>query len=152
MSECKPSNKWVTRFLERHPVISAYRPCPLDPKRAWAFNPTIINAYFDLLETVITRYEAPIENIYNTNEKGVQLGGGRKASNVKWLFATESKNCYILKAESLLLCTMIEAVCADGTPVPPAVIMPPGATGDWMDVDGLGGSVINFSFCHSSTI
>ncbi|KIJ37132.1 hypothetical protein M422DRAFT_260523 [Sphaerobolus stellatus SS14] len=74
-------------------------------------------------------------------EQGVQLGEGRKASNVKWLFATESKNCYILKADSLLLC-IIEAVCADEMPVPPTVIMPPGVTGDWMDVDGLSGMLL----------
>ncbi|KIJ34981.1 hypothetical protein M422DRAFT_262940 [Sphaerobolus stellatus SS14] len=120
MSGCTPSDKWVTRFLERHLEVSAYRPRPLDPKRE-----------------VIARYKIPIENIYNTNEKGVQLGGGRKASTVKRLFATGSKSRYILKADSLLLCTIIEAVCADGTAVPPCIIMPPGETGDWMDVEGL---------------
>ncbi|KIJ45826.1 hypothetical protein M422DRAFT_166079 [Sphaerobolus stellatus SS14] len=146
MSGCKPSDKWVTHFLERHLEVSAYCPRPLDPKRARAFNPTTVNAYFDLLEDVIARYEVPVENISNTDEKGVQLGGGRKASNVKRLFATESKNQYILKADSLLLCTIIEAICADGTPVPSSIIMPPGATGDWIDVDGLGGSVLNFVF------
>ncbi|KIJ34983.1 hypothetical protein M422DRAFT_262942 [Sphaerobolus stellatus SS14] len=103
MSGCMPSDKWVTHFLERHPEVSAYRPRPLDPKRARAFNPTTVHAYLDLIEEVIACYKIPIENIYNTDEKGVQLGGGRKASTVKQLFAAGSKNRYILKADSTAL-------------------------------------------------
>ncbi|KIJ38018.1 hypothetical protein M422DRAFT_177172 [Sphaerobolus stellatus SS14] len=73
MSGCKPSNKWVAHFLEWHLEVSVYHPHPLDPKRAQAFNPTTIDAYFDLLEDVIAHYEVPVENIYNTDEKGVNL-------------------------------------------------------------------------------
>ncbi|KIJ31881.1 hypothetical protein M422DRAFT_128556, partial [Sphaerobolus stellatus SS14] len=129
---------WIQRFLKQHPEISAYKPRPLDPKQARAFNPITVNVYFDLLLKTITDYDIPVENIYNTDEKGVQLGGGKKSSSTQRIFTTGSKNCYVLKGDSLLLCTIIEAVCADGIICPPGIIMPPGATGDWLDIEGLG--------------
>ncbi|KIJ25042.1 hypothetical protein M422DRAFT_147688, partial [Sphaerobolus stellatus SS14] len=125
-------------FINLHPEISAYRARPLDPKRARAFNPGTINNYFDLLANTISHYNIPVENIYNTDEKGVQLGGGKKSSSTQRIFATGSRNRYVLKADSLLLCTIIETVSADGELCPPGIIMPPGATGDWMDVEGVG--------------
>ncbi|KIJ47357.1 hypothetical protein M422DRAFT_249212 [Sphaerobolus stellatus SS14] len=71
----------------------------------------------------------------------LSFGSACNTLTVKWLFTTGSKNRCILKADSLLLCTIIEAVCADGTDVTPCIIMPPGETGGWMDVEGLSGSL-----------
>ncbi|KIJ43660.1 hypothetical protein M422DRAFT_252901 [Sphaerobolus stellatus SS14] len=132
------SAKWVQRFLKRHPEISAKRPRPLDPKCARAFNPTTVNHHFNLLSDVITRYKIPVENIYNTDERGLQLGGGRKASTIQPVFAATDRNNYILKSDTLLLITIIETICADGTACPPGIIMPPGATSDWHEVDDIG--------------
>ncbi|KIJ22862.1 hypothetical protein M422DRAFT_120754, partial [Sphaerobolus stellatus SS14] len=134
----KPCEKWVKRFLNKNPSISPYNTRPLDPKRARAFNSCTVNGFFDLLEKVIIDYEIPMENIYNTDEKGLQLGGGRRSSLIQRIYETGSKDRYILKGDSLTLITIIEAVCADGTLCPPGIIMPPGATGDWMSVEGLG--------------
>jgi len=110
----------------------------LDPKRAQAFTTETIDHFFDLLDEVIFTYDIPTENIYNTDEKGVQLGGGRRASTTQRIFHKDDKNRYILKEDSLLLVTIIEAVSADGIACPPCIIMPPGETGDWISVSGLG--------------
>ncbi|KIJ34762.1 hypothetical protein M422DRAFT_263115 [Sphaerobolus stellatus SS14] len=134
----KPCEKWVKRFLNKNPSVSPYNTRPLDPKRARAFNSRTVNGFFDLLEKDIIDYEIPMENIYNTDEKGLQLGGGRRSSLIQRIYETGSKDRYILKGDSLTLITIIEAVCADGTLCPPGIIMPPGATGDWMSVEGLG--------------
>jgi transposase len=130
--------KWVRRFLIRHSEISAKRPRPLDPKRARAFNPMTVQAHFNLFEKIVNDYEIPPENIYNTDEKGVQLGGGKKASTMQRLYAADNQNPIVLKGDSLLLITVIETACADGTPCPPGIIMPPGATGEWHEVEGIG--------------
>ncbi|KIJ28419.1 hypothetical protein M422DRAFT_110397, partial [Sphaerobolus stellatus SS14] len=65
---------WVDRFLKRHPEICFKKGWPLDPCRVRAFNPTTVNAHFTLLEAVISSFDIPVENIYNMNKKGVQLG------------------------------------------------------------------------------
>ena len=40
-------------------------------------NPTLVQEYFDILTELITTYQIPPENIYNMDEKGVQLGVGK---------------------------------------------------------------------------
>ncbi|KIJ29645.1 hypothetical protein M422DRAFT_268988 [Sphaerobolus stellatus SS14] len=125
------SSRSIQKFL-------LYNTRPLDPKRARAFNPTTVDSYFKLLEETIAKYNIPLENIYNTDEKGLQLGGGRKSSSTQQIFETGTKDHYVLKGDSLVLITIIEADCADGTLCLPGLIMPPGATGDWVDIEGIG--------------
>ena len=50
----------------------------LDPKCVQAFNKDIVTHHFKLLNSIIIRQKIPLENIYNEDEKGIQLGGGRK--------------------------------------------------------------------------
>ncbi|KIJ32512.1 hypothetical protein M422DRAFT_184412 [Sphaerobolus stellatus SS14] len=134
----EPSKKWVQQFLKAHLEINAKRPRPLDPKRARAFNPATVQVHCELLAEVIFKYEIPVENIYNTDEKGIQLRGGRKSSTTEWIFVATDQNHYILKGDSLLLITFIETVCANGTLCSPGVIMPPGAMREWYMVEGIG--------------
>lgn len=75
--------------------------------------------FYDLLETIVTKQNIPPENIYNPDEKGVQLGKGNKTQvlvdrDQKVVQATEHGNRELV--------TIIETVCADGTSLPPSVI------------------------------
>lgn len=75
--------------------------------------------FYDLLESIVTKHEIPPENIYNPDEKGVQLGKGNKTQvlvdrDQKVVQATEHGNRELV--------TIIETVCADGTSLPPSVI------------------------------
>ncbi len=76
----KPSQSWIHYFLRRHPEITLRKPSGLDPKRAQAFNRPVVGRHFDLLIQVIQKFNIPIENVYNMDEKGCQRGGGRKNS------------------------------------------------------------------------
>ncbi|KIJ50752.1 hypothetical protein M422DRAFT_159282 [Sphaerobolus stellatus SS14] len=135
-----PSQKWAIRFFKRHPDEFEFKQGrPLDPKRARAFNATTANAHFTLLTDVIKQYRIPPENIYNMDKKGIQIGSGKKASMIKRIFIKGDKSRYVLKGDSMLLVTIIEAVCADGTACPPCIIMPVGETGEWISVSSLGG-------------
>ena len=131
-----PSEKWAQRFLTQHPQLDPARAHPLDPKRARAFNPKTVNRFFDLLEEVVQEYQIPVENIYNTDEKGLQLGGGKKASTTQRIFAKGDKHKYVLKNDSLLLITIIETASADGEAGPPCIIFPKstGPMVDWLSV------------------
>ena len=59
------------------------------------------------------------KNIYNADEKGIQLGAGKSVAviidrNQKNVQQVENGNCEMVM--------LIESVCADGTSLPPSVI------------------------------
>src|SRR6266481_6638073 len=71
------SNNWIHRFLQKNAgKINARRAHGLDPNRAQAFNPPVVKHHFDQLKPLIVKLGIPLENIYNEDEKGIQLGGG----------------------------------------------------------------------------
>ncbi|KDQ11636.1 hypothetical protein BOTBODRAFT_114053, partial [Botryobasidium botryosum FD-172 SS1] len=83
------------------------------------------------LKDILEKFEIPWENVYNMDEKGIQLGGGRKGSPKKYLFSREQRHKYRLKSDDLELVTVIEAVCSDGTaPIEPGFVMQGGNTGN----------------------
>ncbi|KAJ3989521.1 hypothetical protein F5890DRAFT_1400939, partial [Lentinula detonsa] len=43
---------------------------------------------------LLTKHNIPWENIYNMDEKGVQLGGGQKNSGWKYFFSREVTKRY----------------------------------------------------------
>ncbi|KIJ45462.1 hypothetical protein M422DRAFT_166240, partial [Sphaerobolus stellatus SS14] len=108
----------------------------LDPKRATAFNKDAVYDYFNKLQKIVTEYQIPQCSIYNMDEKGIQLGGGHKNSNTLYFFDREDKSHYILKSDSLVLITAIEAACADGTMVPPGFILLKGSGVNWWEWEG----------------
>lgn len=121
--DAAPGKSWLRRFLKRHKAEIRY--CPtmgLDPKRALAFNYAIVRDHFEKLREVIEKYNIPPENIFNMDEKGCQLGGGRKVKRQKYLFGRESQAHYRIRSASLELVTVVECVCADGTALPPYII------------------------------
>ncbi|KAF8574790.1 hypothetical protein K439DRAFT_1311672, partial [Ramaria rubella] len=70
-----PRQKWVSHFLEKHAAeLEAGKGHGLDPKRVRAFSKPIVTNHFWMLGEILTRYDIPPENIYNEDEKGLQLG------------------------------------------------------------------------------
>ena len=57
------------------------------------------------------------------DEKGVQMGGGRKGRNQKYFFSTGQNDRTHLQDGNLQLMTIIECICADGTIIPPGFIL-----------------------------
>ncbi|KAF8993039.1 hypothetical protein BDZ89DRAFT_911548, partial [Hymenopellis radicata] len=49
----------------------------LDKSRARALNPTVVKDFYQTLKQVLDEYDIPPENIYNMDEKGIQLGLGK---------------------------------------------------------------------------
>ena len=131
-----PGRTWIWRFLQRHPEIKLQKPSGLDPKRARAFNYATVNDYFEKLSKVIKDNDIPWENIYNMDEKGVQLGGGRKGDGRKYFYSREERGCYMIRSANLELVTIIESCCADGTAFKPGFVFA-GKTieGENIDVD-----------------
>jgi len=117
----KPVGKlWVKQFLMQHPELRASKGTKLDPKRAKNFNETVISDYFDKLESLYAHFSGgiPPKHIWNMDEKGIQLGGGQKNSNKKYLYLKNKRSKYKIRSDNLELVTVIECISAAGDVIP----------------------------------
>ena len=57
------------------------------------------------------------------DEKGIQLGGGRKKTGKKYFFSRKDRARYKLRSDNLKLVTIIECVSADGASLPPGIVL-----------------------------
>jgi len=100
-----PGRTWVYSLMGRHQDLKLKRPSGLDPIRAQCFNPAW-------------------ENVYNMDEKGLQLGGGRRLDSTRYLYSSEQRICVKTQKASLELVTAIECVAADGSILRPCMVFP----------------------------
>ncbi|KAE9393252.1 hypothetical protein BT96DRAFT_829518, partial [Gymnopus androsaceus JB14] len=138
VTENSVSPSWIRTFLQQNKdALKAARGCGLDPKRAQAFNFPIVNAYFEELDQVLKKDNIPWECVYNMDEKGIQMGGGRKNSQRRYFFSREDMKMYRQHSDDLQLVTVIDSVCADGTaPIKPGFVFPGTKMyEEWMHVD-----------------
>jgi hypothetical protein len=110
---------WVPRFKLRHPNLKVRWTTALERARAQALNPTLVSEFYDGLMELLRDFNIKPENIYNMDEKGIQLGVGRKQ---KVFVDRDQKDVYAIEDGNRELVTVIECICADGTVLPPSVI------------------------------
>lgn len=110
---------WPKRFLKRHPDLKMKKTTGLEKARANALNQFAVNKFFDMLTDVIKEYNILPENLYNMDEKGVQLGIGAK---ITAMIDCDQKTVYSIEDGNRELVTIIEAICADGAILHPSVI------------------------------
>lgn len=138
VKQCTVSKTWIQNFLkENKERVKLARGNGLDTKRAQVFNYPTVHHHFTLLSSLLESEGIPWENVYNMDEKGIQLGGGQKNSQEKFFFSRSDMKMYKQKGDSLELVTVIDCVCADGTaPIKPGFVFA-GATkfDKWFDVD-----------------
>ncbi|KIJ58868.1 hypothetical protein HYDPIDRAFT_101866, partial [Hydnomerulius pinastri MD-312] len=91
----------------------------LEQCRAQALNRTTVRGFFQLLREVVEEYKIPMENIYNMDEKGIQLGIG---SRIAAFIDRDQATVYNIEHGNRELVMVIEAVCADGSFLHPLVI------------------------------
>lgn len=65
---------WVHRFKTHHPKLKMKCSTGLEKCHAQSLNEATVSVFYDLLDELVTQYNVPAENIYNMDEKGVQLG------------------------------------------------------------------------------
>ena len=119
------SKSWISWFTVCHEDIKLGQGSGLDPKQAQAFNFATVQHHFELLKSHMEEHGIPWENVYNMDEKGIQLGGGWKGTGLKFFFAKTDTSRYKLRSDDLQLVTVIEVVCADGTStIKPGFVFP----------------------------
>ena len=80
----------------------------------------------------------PPEHIWNMDEKGIQLGGGRKNNGQTFcrLESLRRSDFYRVRSDNLELVTVIECISAAGDAMPPSfVLSTKGAMPDARDAD-----------------
>ncbi|KAG1902383.1 uncharacterized protein F5891DRAFT_919298, partial [Suillus fuscotomentosus] len=111
----RPGHNWVRHFICRHPCLVMAKPRGLDPKRAQNFNRKTVGDYFNMRKEVDDRCnKIPPEHNWNMDEKGNQMGGGRKGDGTKYIFWIEDKERYCMYSDNLELVTILECVNAAG--------------------------------------
>lgn len=111
--------RWAYNFRKRHPDLKARWTTTLECCRAKALNRTQVTGFFKVLKDVVDEFQILPSNIYNMDEKGVQLGVGKR---VLALVDRDQKNIHQIESGDRELVTVIEAVSADGYFLPPSVI------------------------------
>jgi hypothetical protein len=132
------SRTWIQNFRKKHAAeMKTAQGSGLDPKQAQAFNYETVHRHFKLLNKVLKDKDIPWENVYNMDEKGIQLGGGQKNTQERYFFSREDKMMYRQKSDSLELVTVIDCVCADSTAeIPPCFVFKGvGKFPEWMEVN-----------------
>ncbi|KIJ70654.1 hypothetical protein HYDPIDRAFT_56045, partial [Hydnomerulius pinastri MD-312] len=106
-------------FREWHPDLKAKWMTGLECCHAKALNCTNVSQFFQLLRELIDEYNIHPSNLYNMDEKGVQLGIGK---STRALIDHDQKTINHLENGDHELVTIIECIAADGTVLPPSVI------------------------------
>ena len=125
-----PSPVWVHRFVKRHPTMSMRTPEHLGHQRKM-LSETQLREWFKQLEDfffsehrIIAKDFFVPENasrIFNLDESGFPLGGGKK---LKVVAERGVKNVYNVSTESKESITVLACVSADGSCQKPYVIFP----------------------------
>jgi hypothetical protein len=110
---------WPKRFCMRHPDLKMKKTTGLEKARAKALNQSVVHEFFDMLADVIKEYDILPENLYNMDEKGIQLGIGAK---ITAMIDHDQKIVYSIEDGNRELVTVIECICADGSILHPSII------------------------------
>src|SRR6267142_1586997 len=110
----QPGKNWVGRYKKHQPEVCQSRPRSLDPKQAQNFNPSNVAGFYNLLKAIYDVYPSlPPQHIWNMDEKGLQLGGGRK--RLKKYFHLKSlkrSKFYQISSDNLELVTIVRTALA----------------------------------------
>jgi helix-turn-helix, Psq domain len=110
---------WVHRFRSRHPELKVRWAMGLEKCRAQALNRATVEGFYGTLQDLLERYNIPEENIYNMDEKGIQLGMGQR---VRAFVDRDQKCVFQVEDGDRELVTIIECVSADGQAIRPSAV------------------------------
>jgi len=78
----------------------------------------------------------PPDHHWNIDEKGVQMGGGRKNTGKKYIYSDGDTDRYRIHSDNLELVTIIECVNAAGAKMPPWFVHTTGPPPDIRHLEG----------------
>ena len=135
-----PGKNWCKQFIECHnEALTAVKASGLDPTRGKNFNEPTVHNYFQKITDIEEKYgKIPPTQIWNMDEKGIQLGSGRKHGSKKFIFLKKQRNHYKLHNDNLELVTILECVSAAGVAAPTSFMLGDGPHPNIRGVDNVG--------------
>jgi hypothetical protein len=110
---------WYKAFRNHHPEIDTAISCAIETNRMKDTTREVVQAWFDGFQSTLKFYDIRPENIYNMDESGFSIGqieGSRVTVN-------KTIRCqYQASPGRQEWVTAIEAICVDGTTIPPLII------------------------------
>lgn len=110
---------WPKRFCKRHPSLKMKKTTGLEKARAKGLNQYAVNEFFDMLTDVMKEFNILPDNLYNMDEKGIQLGIGAR---ITAMIDRDQQTVYSIEDGNRELITVIETICADGSVLHPSMI------------------------------
>lgn len=111
---------WPRRFRERHSELAIKWSSGLEECRATNLNENVVSDFFAMYGKLIENYDIKPSNLYNMDEKGIQLGIGKRSRPV--LVDRDQKVVQSIQPGNRELVTIIECLCADGSALHPSVV------------------------------
>jgi len=100
---------WLSKFLDRHPALSAKFGTQLDRQRAYASNLASLRDYFRKLQKLIRKHNLKPEDIFKLDEKGFIIGMSAKA---KVICRVGRRPPRVTQDGTREMLTVIECCCA----------------------------------------
>ena len=120
IEETTLGQRWVYRFITRHPEIKSRYSRKYDYKRAKCEDPEVMRAWFRLVQNTIAKYRILDEDIYNFDETGFQMG---MISTAKVVTSAERDRTVSLQPGNREWVTAIESINSTGWVLPPMFIV-----------------------------
>jgi hypothetical protein len=112
---------YVDRFIERHhDELRVYHASPLDSIRGQAVNPVTLEQFFSLLKAEYLKHQFAQHNIYGGDESALMSG---VTTSERVIGAVGKKTQWQQRPANRENTTLIVTICADGTSLPPMLIM-----------------------------
>ncbi|RHZ41696.1 hypothetical protein DYB26_014271 [Aphanomyces astaci] len=116
---CSLGRGWFARFESRHHDLSARVAQKLSHARNCVTKEGIVKYFYDLVKGCLG-FKCTAGDAYNVDETSFKTKGGSQ----KVIAIRGSKNVWRGEQSDSYHLTIVAAVAADGTPVPPAIILP----------------------------
>lgn len=110
---------WLTRFLQRHPILSTKLAIRIDNLRIQGTTPMIIHEHLERYKVLRDRWNIRAEDTYNMDETGLNLG---VCGNQYHIGKSSTKKALKRTPENREWVTIIETVSAAGILLQPLVI------------------------------
>ena len=110
---------WPKQFHKHHPKLKMKKTIGLGKACAKALNQFAVDEFFDMLTDVIKEFHILPGNIYNMDEKGIQLGIGVRISA---MIDHDQQTVYSIEDGNRELVMVIETICTDGSVLHASVI------------------------------
>jgi hypothetical protein len=118
-SMATPGATWCYRFIGRKEDLKVCFSRQLDRARAVAITKPMLDAWYELYDSTLRKYNIKKRNIWNMDEVGFQMG---VLGRTKIVILRSDQNKYVQQPGDKSWASVLETVCGSGKSIPPFLI------------------------------